>query len=136
MTIICCMVPEIRCTNDKSFCHCGPFFALLPPKNLHNQNFEKMKKIPGDIIVLYMCTKNGAWPIEFFVILNHFLHFYPPNNLKNPNFWKNENITWIYYHFTHVYHKIWSVREILFEILDSFLPFYLHTYTPPLLPHS
>ena len=28
-----------------------------PPKNPENQNFEKMKKIPGDII-LHKCTKN------------------------------------------------------------------------------
>ena len=27
-------------------------------KILKNQNFEKMKKIAGDIIILYMCTKN------------------------------------------------------------------------------
>ena len=28
------------------------------PKNLKNQNFEKMKKAPGDIIILHKCTKN------------------------------------------------------------------------------
>ena len=27
-----------------------------------------------------------AWRTEFFVILDRFLHFYPPNNLKNQNF--------------------------------------------------
>ena len=37
------------------------FFALLllpppPPNNPENQNFEKMKKPPGDIIILQMCT--------------------------------------------------------------------------------
>ena len=36
------------------FCHFGPFFALLPPKNQH---FQKLKKTPGDII-LHKCTKN------------------------------------------------------------------------------
>ena len=30
-------------------------FSLLPPKN---QIFVKMKKTPGDIIILHMCTKN------------------------------------------------------------------------------
>ena len=43
----------------------GHFFALLP-QPLHpptltapkNQNFEKMKKTPGDIINLHKCTKN------------------------------------------------------------------------------
>ena len=36
-------------------------FALLeppPPKNPENQNFEKMKKPPGDIIILHKCTIN------------------------------------------------------------------------------
>ena len=38
----------------------GSFFALLHPlsKNPKNQNFEKMKKIAGDIIIVHMCTKN------------------------------------------------------------------------------
>ena len=31
-------------TMDRIFCHFGQFFAHLPPKNLKNQNFEKMKK--------------------------------------------------------------------------------------------
>ena len=35
----------------------GSFFPL-PPKSQKNQNFEKMKNIAGDIIILYKCTKN------------------------------------------------------------------------------
>ena len=35
----------------------------------------------------------GAWWTEFFVILDHFLHFYSPNNLKNQNFKKNRKNT-------------------------------------------
>ena len=41
------------------------FFVILdyslhfyPLNNPENQNFEKMKKIPGDIIILHMCTIN------------------------------------------------------------------------------
>ena len=34
------------------------FFAVLPPKNLKNQNFENMKDTPGDIIILHICTIN------------------------------------------------------------------------------
>ena len=34
------------------------FFALLPPNNQKNQNFEKMKNLPGDIIILLKFTKN------------------------------------------------------------------------------
>ena len=136
MTIICCMVPEIWCTNDKSFCHCGPFFTLLAPKNLQNQNFEKMKKTPPDIMCFIYVYQKWSMTNIIFCHFETFFALLSPNNLKNPNFWKYENITWIYYHFTHVNHKIWSVTVILFEILDSFLPFYLHPHTPPLLPHS
>ena len=52
------MVPEIWSVTDRMLCHFGPFFALLPLKNLKNQNFEKMKKVPGDVIILHKCTKN------------------------------------------------------------------------------
>ena len=34
------------------------FWPFYPPKNLENQNFEKMKKIAGGIIILDMFTKN------------------------------------------------------------------------------
>ena len=37
----------------------GDFLPFtLPFKNPKNQNFEKMKKIAGDIIILHKCTKN------------------------------------------------------------------------------
>ena len=58
-----------------------------------------MKKFAGDIIILHTCTKNhnhmmcGSWDMEcdrqnFFVILDHFLPFYPPMDLENQNFEK------------------------------------------------
>ena len=34
------------------------FFALPPTNNLKNQNFEKTKKMAGDIIILHMCAEN------------------------------------------------------------------------------
>ena len=34
------------------------FLPFYPPNNPKNQNFEKMNKIPEDIIILHMCTKN------------------------------------------------------------------------------
>ena len=37
------MVPEICSVTDIMFCQ-QPFFALLPPNDSENQNFEKMKK--------------------------------------------------------------------------------------------
>ena len=37
----------------------GTFFLpFYPPNNPKNQNFEKMKKMPGDIIILHKCTIN------------------------------------------------------------------------------
>ena len=59
---------------------------------------KKKKKGLRGVIILHMCTKNqdmmyGSWDVEhgqidFFVILNYFLSFYPPNKLKNQNFEK------------------------------------------------
>ena len=61
-TSVCYTVPEIWCVKDVIvIIHFGLFFALLPPpppNSLKNQNFKKMKKKPGDIIILQMCTKN------------------------------------------------------------------------------
>ena len=63
-----CTVPEIWCMTDKIvISHFWLFFALLPSNSPKNQNFEKIKKTPGDIIILHMCTKNydqmmyGSW---------------------------------------------------------------------------
>ena len=50
------MVPEIWSMTDRIFCNFGPFFALLPPQQPENQNFEKMKTTLGDIIILLICT--------------------------------------------------------------------------------
>ena len=40
------------------FCNFRLFFAFLPPNNLKNQNFEKLKKTSGNIAILNKCTKN------------------------------------------------------------------------------
>ena len=69
--IICYTVPEIwRVTHVIFIFHLGLFFSLLPPPKKtqpKNQNFKKEKKVPGDIIISHMCTKNndqmmyGSW---------------------------------------------------------------------------
>ena len=102
-----------------------------------------MWKTPGDIILLHMCTINqdhmmyGSWYImckgEFFVSLDYFLPFDPPNNPKNKNFEKNKKNLWTYYHFALVQHKwqsfnVWFVRyqvqlTEIFVILGYFLHF-------------
>ena len=67
MTIIWCMAPEIWSVKDRIFCHFGPFFPLLPSKILLNpskillnQNFLKIEKRLGYIIILHMCTINDS----------------------------------------------------------------------------
>ena len=96
------MVPEIWSVTNKIFCHSGLLFVLLPPMDPENHNFEKINKTLEDIIILQMCTINQSYDLWFlsygvqqtniFVILDHFLPFYPPppfpNNPKNKNFEK------------------------------------------------
>ena len=53
--IICYTVSQIWHVTDLIIFHFGLFFTLSPPKN---QNLEKMKKMPEDIILLHKCTKN------------------------------------------------------------------------------
>ena len=87
MKIIWCMIREIF--SWTIFCPFTPS-PLPPPNNPENQNFEKMKKTPGDIIILHKCTINdnhmiyGSWDMKstrqnFFVILGHFLKNFKKN---------------------------------------------------------
>ena len=92
---------ELECDRLK-LVNYGSVFALLTPtphpaKNLKNQNFEKMKKLLE--ISFYTCvTKTTiiwgtASEIEwdrraFFVLLGHFLPFYPPSNPEYQSFEK------------------------------------------------
>ena len=80
--IICYTVPEIwHITDVIGFFHFGLFFALYLPNSPKNQNYKKMKKLPGGIIILQQCTKN-----------------HDPNSPKNPNFSKKrKKNTWRYY---------------------------------------
>ena len=83
--IMWCTVPQIWSVKDRIFVILDHFLSFYLPHNLENQNFEKMKKVPGDI--LHMCTINddhmtyGSWEIEH----------------------ARE-----YHHFTYVYQKLWS----------------------------
>ena len=57
--IICYTVPEIWRVTDVIFIfHFGHFLPFYLPNDPKNQHFEKMKKRPGDINILHMCTKN------------------------------------------------------------------------------
>ena len=52
------MVPEIWSTTDKIFDIFDYFFLFYLPNNPENENFEKRKKSPGDIIILHMGVLN------------------------------------------------------------------------------
>ena len=79
-------------------------------------HFFKKKEKHLEIALLYTYVPNdldniiySSWYIECdrlkSVILGHFLPFYPPKNLKDQNFEKNEKSCQRYYHFTHLYQK-------------------------------
>ena len=58
------------------------FLPFYPPNNPKNQNFEKVKKTPQDIIILHTCTINdnqmmyGSWNIECNRFFCHFGLFF------------------------------------------------------------
>ena len=115
----------------------GHFWSFDPP-NPKDQNFEKMKKTLGHIIILHLCTTNddhmmhGFWNIKhdrqnFFDILCYSVllpHWQPEKSKMKKNGWR--------YHFTLGHHKwqscvvpeIWSMTDKTFLTLDHFLPFY------------
>ena len=51
---------------DRCNCYLSSW-AIFCPNSPKNQNFEEMKEMPGDIIILHMCTKTydqimyGSW---------------------------------------------------------------------------
>ena len=44
---------------DRVFCHFGSLLPFDTPNNPENQNSEKMKKMPGEIMILHLCTTNN-----------------------------------------------------------------------------
>ena len=142
------MVPEIQSERDKKFLSFWVFFCpfIHPLMILNIKILKKVKKMPGDIIFLYIHVyhkwrsydiwflRYQAWGTEFFAILDHFLPFYLPNKPKNQNFEKMKKkrleilsfytstpsiiITWC------MVPEIWSVMGKISCHLDRFLPFY------------
>ena len=56
--IICYTVTDIWHATDVIIFHFGPFLPFYPPNSMKNQNFTKMKILPGDIIISHSYTKN------------------------------------------------------------------------------
>ena len=114
------MVSEIWSATDIIFCHLGLFLAFSLPKNLENQNFEKMKKTPGDIIILHKYIKDHdhmlyhSWDMaldrcnfyfSFWAIFYPFIPQHPKRSKLKKK--KEKNNAWRYHHFTYTYQKLW-----------------------------
>ena len=65
------------------------------------QYFDHIRDTQYDVWFL----KYRVQRAKFFVLLDSFLPFYPPNNPKTQNFDKKGNTVWRYYHFIQVQHK-------------------------------
>ena len=86
MTIKWCRFLRYWAWQTEFFVILDYFLPFYLPNNPKYQNFGKIKKTPGGIIILHMCTINdnhmmyGSWDIErdkqFFVILDNFLPIY------------------------------------------------------------
>ena len=50
------MVPEIWSAITELFVMLDHFLPSYPANDPRNQIFEKMKKVPGEIVILHMCT--------------------------------------------------------------------------------
>ena len=140
---ICYTILEIWCMTDVIIFHFRPFFAFYCPNRLKNQNFEKMKKLPGNIIILYRCNINdnnmiyGSWDTEchgqtFSTFWTIFCSFTLVTTQKM-KIWKNENKHLeILLFYKCVSYDVWFLRygvcdiQNFFVILDQFLLFYLH----------
>ena len=147
------MIPKIWSATDRTFSHFGPFFALLPlPRpplnNPKDQNFEKMKKNPRDIIILHKCTITIIWQSYdiwflryqlqdiFFCYLGPFFALLPPppNSPKNENIKKSKIILDIWSFYTNVpkimiiaytVSEIWHVMGLIVIFhYGLFFPFY------------
>ena len=59
----------VYCSWDMAWdeCNCfqfGKFFHFYPSNSPKNENFKKMKKTPGNIIILHNCTKNNDYKLH------------------------------------------------------------------------
>ena len=87
------MVSDIWSEQIELFIILDYFLPFNSPSNRENQKFEKMKNIPGDIIILHVyhkCKSYDVWSTKDRILshLDHFLSFYLPNNPENQNFEK------------------------------------------------
>ena len=123
--------------------HFCPFYSTDDPEN---QDFKKMKKTSGDVIILYPRIINdnhmthGCWDVErneqnFFSFWIIFCRFASITTQKI-RFSKKQKTPWRYYHFALVYHKWQSYDEWFLRYGAWRTNFFFH-FGPffALLPH-
>ena len=97
-----------------------PFTPLTASKT---KNFKKMKKTPGDIIILHKCTKTHDHMLYWFwdiacdgynCYFSFWANFCPFTSLTVQKMKIKKKNTWRYHHFTQVYQKSW-LYAILFS---------------------
>ena len=90
------MAFQIWSATDKFFVILDLFLPFYPPNNTKNQNFGRLKKVPGDTIILHKCTKNHDHMLycsldmarngfNCYFSFCYFLPFYLPNSSNNQN---------------------------------------------------
>ena len=132
------------------------FLPIYPSPPLTTQRIKilkKWKKYPRDSIILHNCIYHkwqsyDIWFLryelqqtDFFVILGHFLPFYPRNRPKNKisKKKKRKKKAWRYHHFTQVIPKImimcYTVPEIWY-VTDVIFSFHFGKFFALLPPNS
>ena len=104
-----------------------------------NKNFEKIKKIPGDIIILHMCTINHNYTVYgslefkrdgqiFLSFWTIFCPFTPPKNLKNQTFEKMKNrpgdIIILHKYTKNHYHMLYCSWDTMRDKCNSYFLFW------------
>ena len=118
--------------------HC--FLPFYLPNNPKNQKFEKLKKAPGDIIILLICTINdnqvmyGSWDMKYDrqIFLSFWTIFCPftPLTTQNIKIEKNPGDIIILHMYTinynHMIYGSWDIKcdgENVLSFWTFFCPF-------------
>ena len=107
-----------RVRQTEYFVILNHFLPFYSPNNPKNQNFEKLIKSFGDIIILDKCAKNydqmmyGSWGMvcdgcNYFSVWAIFCPFAPVIAQKI-KVWRKWKRTPGHHHFAYVYQKLWS----------------------------
>ena len=76
------MVPELSAQQTEFFVILDYFLQFYPTTTQKNQNFENVKKTPGDITILHKCTIDdnymlyGSWDMKHDRIFCHLGPFF------------------------------------------------------------